>query len=345
MEKGISIMFIGPRKSGKTTLITEMAHETALTEYNPTNGIECIVTEKNISGHIIKLNLYTCAEIGDIIKYKDFIKKQNAIGIMFDANIDNSLPEISPYFNAIIDLKVNRNIFLLANNKGSTGINKINKSLRPEYLDAIEERFWEISTIEKNFDKNFLLLLERIVATENFFGKKGINGKAIRTVFIGGSNVGRISIIRRISENYWRSDYFIAYAFYFKGIQFAFRNFLLKVLLWYLDSRDRVADYWHCVCLHSHIAFFLFNLTQVESFRVVERKINEIINLLKDSNKTIHMILVGSKMDLIDERVVTYEEGYTLAMKCNMPYIETSSKENINTEEMLKFALSSYKLS
>ena len=42
---------------------------------------------------------------------------------------------------------------------------------------------------------------------------------------------------------------------------------------------------------------------------------------------------MGNKTDMEQERMVTEEEGRTLAKKLNIPFFETSVKENLNVEE------------
>lgn len=44
-------------------------------------------------------------------------------------------------------------------------------------------------------------------------------------------------------------------------------------------------------------------------------------------------VLVGNKIDKVSERKVSKEEGEELAKHYNIPYIETSAKQNMNVEE------------
>jgi GTPase SAR1 family protein len=47
-------------------------------------------------------------------------------------------------------------------------------------------------------------------------------------------------------------------------------------------------------------------------------------------------VLVGNKIDLESKRQVTREEGEELAKHYNIPYLETSAKNNICVEESFK---------
>ena len=43
--------------------------------------------------------------------------------------------------------------------------------------------------------------------------------------------------------------------------------------------------------------------------------------------------LIGNKCDIDKKRAITYEEGRELGLQYNMPFMETSAKENINIDD------------
>eukprot|EP01102_Stenamoeba_stenopodia_P014107 TRINITY_DN4655_c0_g1_i1.p1 TRINITY_DN4655_c0_g1~~TRINITY_DN4655_c0_g1_i1.p1 ORF type:complete len:632 (-),score=160.60 TRINITY_DN4655_c0_g1_i1:708-2603(-) len=67
--------------------------------------------------------------------------------------------------------------------------------------------------------------------------------------------------------------------------------------------------------------------------------IREMILRVKDVDH-IAMVLIGNKIDLVDQRVVATEEGLELARKWNVPFIETSAKNKVNIDEAMVAALS-----
>jgi GTPase SAR1 family protein len=46
------------------------------------------------------------------------------------------------------------------------------------------------------------------------------------------------------------------------------------------------------------------------------------------------MVVVGNKMDLGDERKVSFEEGMEYATKRNLSFIESSAKTRLNIDEI-----------
>lgn len=76
-----------------------------------------------------------------------------------------------------------------------------------------------------------------------------------------------------------------------------------------------------------------FDVTKQESFENVKTWMNSIY---KHADPSIAKVLVGNKIDLEDERVVSKSEGMKLAHEHGMEYIETSARENINIHELMQ---------
>jgi GTPase SAR1 family protein len=70
-----------------------------------------------------------------------------------------------------------------------------------------------------------------------------------------------------------------------------------------------------------------FDLTNQESFFNVKTWMNSIY---KHSDPTISKVLVGNKIDLESDRVVSKAEAQKIATEHGMEYFETSAKDNIN---------------
>jgi GTPase SAR1 family protein len=76
-----------------------------------------------------------------------------------------------------------------------------------------------------------------------------------------------------------------------------------------------------------------FDLTNSESFEGVKTWMNSIY---KHSDPSIAKVLVGNKLDLEGERVVSKSEAQKIAQEHGMSYFETSAKDNINIQEVMQ---------
>ncbi len=68
-----------------------------------------------------------------------------------------------------------------------------------------------------------------------------------------------------------------------------------------------------------------------ESFEKIEYWLEEVKKYANE--KEICFVLVGTKSDLVNQRVVSHDEGRRLAETHGMKFFETSAKENLNIDE------------
>eukprot|EP00040_Diaphanoeca_grandis_P039765 m.260087 g.260087 ORF g.260087 m.260087 type:complete len:205 (-) comp39185_c0_seq1:275-889(-) len=76
----------------------------------------------------------------------------------------------------------------------------------------------------------------------------------------------------------------------------------------------------------------VFSLNDRISFNKVNEFREQILRVHEDERKP--FVLVGNKVDLADERVVSSDEARILAQEWNVPYVETSAKDNVNVEKI-----------
>jgi hypothetical protein len=81
---------------------------------------------------------------------------------------------------------------------------------------------------------------------------------------------------------------------------------------------------------HASGALVVYDVTKRESYVRAEKWIQE---LKEKAPKNIIVYLIGNKIDLVEERTVSTEEGKELAEVFQLEFIETSAKENINVAQ------------
>ena len=76
---------------------------------------------------------------------------------------------------------------------------------------------------------------------------------------------------------------------------------------------------------------FVYDVTERESFEAIDKHV-EIYNSMGNTDNV--KMLCGNKIDLIDKRSVSTEEGMSKADEYGMHFFETSAKEFINVDEL-----------
>lgn len=96
--------------------------------------------------------------------------------------------------------------------------------------------------------------------------------------------------------------------------------------------RQSVEVYNEFISSNVNGIILLYSITNEESFLNLENWMNEI----KKNKNDITIILVGTKCDLEEERVVTYERGKEFSKKYNIPFFEISSENGECVELLFK---------
>ena len=81
--------------------------------------------------------------------------------------------------------------------------------------------------------------------------------------------------------------------------------------------------------------FITYDVTNKESFDKIYYWIKTVKEHISKENNT-KIVLIGNKIDLKQERQISEEEGKKMAQDYNLNYYETSAKENIGINELMK---------
>ena len=79
----------------------------------------------------------------------------------------------------------------------------------------------------------------------------------------------------------------------------------------------------------------VYSITKEDTFYEI-KKIQKKIERVKGGMSNVSVIIVGNKIDLEKDRVITTEQGKTLANEMGCLFLETSAKNGINCDEVYK---------
>jgi Ras-related protein Rab-1A len=106
---------------------------------------------------------------------------------------------------------------------------------------------------------------------------------------------------------------------------------VIRVKIWDTAGQEQYKSLTKNFYRKSNGIIIVFDLTDNDSFQTVSGWFK---NAKEFSEENIKMILIGNKFDLT--RVVPYEEAKSLAETLNIPYFETSAKENTGITEAIR---------
>lgn len=198
------------------------------------------------------------------------------------------------------------------NNNKENEINDIDK------LHSTNVNEDDNNEIENKNNENYLIIDSK---------PKNIKIKEYKIIVLGDFGVGKSSLIYRYLNNKFKSNIEEEsknLEINTKMIQMD-KNLKIKLNIWDTAGQERNGNIFKQYYIDIFGALIVFDLTNKISFNNLEKWINE---LKENSPKDIVYCFVGNKSDLVDERIVVYEEIKDF-MKVDL-YYEVSSKNGNN---------------
>ena len=150
-----------------------------------------------------------------------------------------------------------------------------------------------------------------------------------KILIIGDSGVGKTALLLRYTEGVFNPEFHSTIGVDFKINTVDIDGKLVKMQLWDTAGQDRfrniVASYYR----GAHGVILVYDVTNEDSFSNVRSWVNETKTHLQDH---VPKLLVGNKVDE-PSRVISPENGQSLASQLGMEWIETSAKSEFHVKE------------
>ena len=157
-----------------------------------------------------------------------------------------------------------------------------------------------------------------------------IKRKVLRISILGDSKTGKTSIINRYLGNPFSIDMISNIGIDKQELNMKMKDGNeMKVILWDTAGQERFHSISSSTIKNSQGIIVCFALDDRGSF-------NNVLSWLQDVRETsarIPVVIFGNKCDLVENRKITKEEAESFANDNNIPYFETSAKEDINLKE------------
>ena len=151
----------------------------------------------------------------------------------------------------------------------------------------------------------------------------------VKIIIIGNQSVGKTNIVTRYVKGEFSRDYMITIGMDFLTCNIELDNKILKLRLWDTAGSEKFRSITKAYYSNTCCALIVYDITNENSFNSVKQWIEDCQNF---ADKNTHLILVGNKIDLINERKISKEDGENLAAQYGMDFYESSALtgENIN---------------
>ena len=153
----------------------------------------------------------------------------------------------------------------------------------------------------------------------------------LKFIIIGDSGVGKSNILLRYTRDKFNEEFQSTI-----GVEFGVKNLqiedkIYRVQIWDTAGQENFRSITRAYYKNSVCACVVYDITSKKSFENIQSWIED---CRKQCPKTILLVLIANKVDLENEREVSYEEGANFAKKYEMFFFETSAKTGKNIDEV-----------
>jgi len=187
-----------------------------------------------------------------------------------------------------------------------------------------------------NFEiKPIKTVIDGVYADHQIKRNENVN-KMFKLIVLGDPGVGKTTLINRFLKKDQISDYRPTLGINISTQNYRVQGFnddIIQFLIFDLAGQEFFKRVRHEYYKGANCAFIVYDVTRKETF-------DEAINFWFDDARkemgNIPIVLVGNKIDLVEQCEVSTEEGVTAASKLHSSFIETSAAENINVQDTFK---------
>lgn len=180
-----------------------------------------------------------------------------------------------------------------------------------------------------SLDKNGVLI----------FNSDSSNNNVRNLTIVGPETVGKSALVGMYCEGKFRQNYkpTIGISLIKKNLQIS-KNFTLTLVMLDLGGFKKFAKVRRFYYQYSNTVLVLFDYSKPETFDNISGWIEESRHFLKDS--TIPLLLIGNKIDLIENRENIKEKAQKLAEQYEATFFETSALTGEGIDELFTYLIS-----
>ena len=153
---------------------------------------------------------------------------------------------------------------------------------------------------------------------------------SFKIIVIGDSGVGKSCLTNKATRNIFEDNYHATVGFEFFTFNLKINDKIVKLQIWDTCGQELYRSLISNFYRNTSLAIIVYSVTSELSFQNIDMWLKE---LRTNAAPDVKVILIGNKIDLVDQRVISKEQGEIFSKKNKInKFVEASAKNGINTQ-------------
>lgn len=153
-----------------------------------------------------------------------------------------------------------------------------------------------------------------------------------KIILLGEGSVGKTSLMFQFADNKFSDDTMSTIGIDFKTKIININGKQVKLQLWDTSGQEKFRAITKQYIRGAQGILIVFDVSRIDTFHLTKNWINSIHEIMYT---VVDLVLVGNKNDL--QRSVSLETAQNFANEYQIPYFETSAKNNVNVDELFQY--------
>ena len=153
-----------------------------------------------------------------------------------------------------------------------------------------------------------------------------------KILLLGDTSVGKTCFLLRYTDKIFEESHISTIGLDYRLKSMTLKNGKnIKLQIWDTSGQERFRAITKNYYKQANGILLMYDITNEKSFSNIQNWINQI---KEETSSNIVLFIIGNKIDLEDQRKITYENWNNLAKQYQYPFFEASSKSAININEI-----------
>ena len=213
------------------------------------------------------------------------------------------------------------NIFNGGSNNNSN-INSYIKTFSPKNLIKLE----------KDNSKDKIIDFDDLLNTKNYNQAIEKNNENIKIILLGDSLVGKTSFLNQFFSNEFNPNLTSTIGINEYSKMIFYNDIFYKIQIWDTAGQERFESIPRQYYEKMEGVFLFYDITNEYSF---DNMLKWLKDIYESGNENLVIYILGNKVDLINERKISYEMGKNFAIHKNIKFMEISCKLDLNISDVV----------